>query len=243
MSPNDPLDAPYARYLGLETLFALQGDPPTLHHPDELQFRTVHLVSELWLRLVATEMARAGEAIAAGDLLPGRRLLDRCARAADLLVAQLGLLETMTPADYHVFRVHLGEASGLQSPGYLAVRRGARALWAAFAGALAARDLDLLAVYERHAEPDCAPLHDLAEALLALDEALQRFRHRHLLLARRFLGEDTVGTGGQGIDFLRRTLDHALFPDVRRVRSDLAAGAGAPSYASPPLHEGEGAEG
>lgn len=232
MARSDILDAPYARYLGLDRLFAVQGEVDALHHPDEFQFRTVHLVSELWLRLIETEMTRAAADLDADRVLPAGRLIRRAGTAADLLVEQLSLLETMSPADYHAFRVELGDASGLQSPGYIAVRRTANRLWSAYAEALARSGADLPIVYERHDEPGLAPLHDVAEGLVNLDAAIGRFRQRHLQIALRFLGEDTLGTGGQGIDFLRRTLEHQLFPDLWHVRGEIARRAGARPYGS-----------
>lgn len=230
MSRSSLLDAPYARYLGLDQLFALQGDADDLSHPDEFQFRTVHLASELWLRLIQTELGRAGAELEGDRPDLAGRLLHRATRAADLLVDGLGLLETMTPADYHVFRVQLGDASGLQSPGYAAVRREARRLWSAFAAALDRAGASLVGLYEGHREAGTAPLHDLAEALVDLDTAMGRFRYRHLEVARRFLGDHAAGTGGQGVDFLRGNLERDLFPELWTVRGDLAARAGARPY-------------
>ncbi|HYF65055.1 MAG TPA: tryptophan 2,3-dioxygenase family protein, partial [Herpetosiphonaceae bacterium] len=161
MTHTDLLQAPYAKYLGLEELFDLQGDIDRLNHPEEFQFRTVHLISELWLRLVSTEMERAAVALGAGDWLLAARLLHRCNATLNLLVTQLGLLETMLVADYDSFRAALGDASGLQSPGYLAIRRGALPLAEAF-NAAAAR-------------PDQPDLSELRELLLSLDMGVQRF--------------------------------------------------------------------
>ncbi|CAN5758456.1 hypothetical protein BH23CHL2_BH23CHL2_06720 [soil metagenome] len=53
------LDSPYARYLEVAALYEIQGaDPATdsLRQPEELLFRTIHLVSELWLRLAGAEI-------------------------------------------------------------------------------------------------------------------------------------------------------------------------------------------
>jgi tryptophan 2,3-dioxygenase len=220
----------YATYLDLDLLFMAQGEMDVLGHPDELQFRTVHLVSELWMRLLEAEVGRAIAAIDADQLAAGRALLARAVRIGTLLVDQLGLLETMTPADYHAFRVFLGKASGIQSPGFAALKQVSEPLWRAFQAALGRRTTDLLGVYEAATDDDLAPLHDLAEALVDLDSVFGRFRHGHYQIARRFLGENTAGTGGQGLEYLRRSLDKTLFPDLWRVRSAIAARAGAQAY-------------
>lgn len=201
MARSDMLHAPYGEYLGLEQLFALQGEITSLTHPDEFQFRTVHLVSELWLRFVATEMERTTAALREQQWTLVTRLLQRCNATLNLLVAQLGLLETMTRADYNAFRGALGEASGLQSPGYQLIRREAKALYAAFAAA-------------REPSSDDEGLHYTAELLLSLDMALNRFLTGHLQIARRFIGDGGAGTGGQGVDYLRGGVERALFPEL-----------------------------
>lgn len=198
MTHTDLLRAPYAEYLGLEQLFDLQGEIDRLNHPEEFQFRTVHLISELWLRLVSTEMTRAAGALSAGDWLLATRLLHRCNATLNLLVAQLGLLETMLVADYDAFRAALGEASGLQSPGYLAIRRGAAPLSEAFNAAAASADQ--------------SDLGELRELLLSLDMAVQRFLMGHWQIARRFIGDGGAGTGGRGVDYLRGGVERSLFP-------------------------------
>ena len=68
------LDARYARTLGLSTVFALQvariGDG-TEHNPEEIVFRSVHTICELWLRLAGFELERALAAV--HPELPGQQ--------------------------------------------------------------------------------------------------------------------------------------------------------------------------
>lgn len=201
MTHGNLIHSHYAKYLGLEELFGLQGQINELNHPEEFLFRSVHLVSELWLRLVETDMQRITLALQEEQWLLALRLLHRCNSTMNLLVTQLGLLETMPVADYNAFRGALGNASGLQSPGYSALRSGAKPLAAAFTAA--------------QATPGDNPMFaELRESLVSFDLATQRFLMGHWQIARRFIGEGGAGTGGQGVDYLRGGIERALFPTL-----------------------------
>jgi tryptophan 2,3-dioxygenase len=229
------LETPYARYLELATLYDIQvaqhGDTP-LHHAEEVVFRSVHMVSELWLRLAAYELERVGALLDGGRVALAARLVRRAETSVRMVTEASGLLETMPAAEYHEFRTQLGEASGLQSPGYAFVRRTCREL---------APRLDMIvgdddALFELYMRDRDDPRYDLCEALLDLDAGLDRFRTRHLQIARRFLGELTVGTGGTaGIDYLRGNLGHELFPRLWALRDRIARASGAVSagYGTP----------
>ncbi len=225
------LDTPYARYLGVETLFDLQvaeGDstPVELNHPEEVVFRTVHMSSELWLRLAGYEIERGRAAIEAGSIVAASRLLRRCAMSIDRVIEATQMLEMMPAAHYHQFRTQLGTASGLQSPGYAYVRRECRRLADTF-DTLFGNDDELFALYTGALDD---PGYDLCEALLNLDATLDRFRALHLQIAERFLGQMTQGTGGQGIDYLRSNLGHRLFPRLWDLRDRIARSSGATPY-------------
>lgn len=226
---NELLDSPYARYLDLETLFEIQiadrGSLP-LHHPEEVLFRSVHLSSELWLRLAGYELERTRAALDAGAILPAARLARRAGESVERVTENTGMLESMPAADYHAYRIHFGEASGLQSPGYAFVRRQCKDLAAALDQVVGDDD----ALYALYTGPRDDPRYDLCQALLDLDAALDRFRARHIQIARRFLGEMTAGTGGQGVDYLRRNLGQQVFPRLWDVGDRIARSAGAVSY-------------
>ena len=221
------LDTPYARYLNLPEVFDIQvaryGDGQ-LRHPEEVLFRSVHLSSELWLRLASNELERAQAAMRADHIAPATRLARRAAQSVTHVTEATGLLETMAAPDYHQFRVYFGEASGLQSPGYAFLRRVCKDV---------ARELDETigddnALYALYTEQRDDPRYDLCEALLDLDAGLDRFRSRHIQIAQRFLGDLTVGTGGTaGIEYLRRNLGHQLFPRLWQVRDRIARASGA----------------
>ncbi|MEM9131512.1 MAG: tryptophan 2,3-dioxygenase family protein [Actinomycetota bacterium] len=61
----------------------------------------------------------------------------------------------------------------------------------------------------------------LCEALTDLDEGLQEWRYRHVMMVQRTIG-NKAGTGGSsGVDYLRSTLFHPVFPDLWAVRALL----------------------
>lgn len=64
-------------------------------------------------------------------------------------------------------------------------------------------------------------LVSLCEALTDLDEALQEWRYRHVMMVQRTIGT-RVGTGGSaGVDYLKTTLFRQAFPDLWAVRAQF----------------------
>lgn len=224
------LNTPYAQYLGLETIFDIQvseGVPPTLNHAEEVIFRTVHMSSELWLRLAGYEIERTRAAVEAGQIVVANRLAIRARMSVERVMEATAMLQMMPAADYHAFRTELGNASGLQSPGYAYLRRECRGLSSAFDTAIGDDDA-LFALYMTGRDD---PRYDLAEALLDLDATLDRFRALHLQIAERFLGSSTQGTGGsEGVPYLKRNIGHKLFPRLWELRERIATASGATSY-------------
>ena len=108
----------YGSYLRLEDLLSaqvLQSDPPA---HDELLFITVHQVYELWFAQLLHDLTAVREAMLSGRLWWARHLLHRVDVIERVLVAQLEVLETMTPQDFLEFRERLAPASGFQSVQY-----------------------------------------------------------------------------------------------------------------------------
>lgn len=113
--PDDAQRLSYGGYLRVPELLALQrplSDPP---HHDELLFIIVHQVYELWFKELLHELDAIVRLLARDDVLEAVRLLRRCIEIARVLVAQVAVLETMTPADFLAFRDRLAPASGFQS--------------------------------------------------------------------------------------------------------------------------------
>jgi tryptophan 2,3-dioxygenase len=105
----------YGSYLRLPELLAEQvqlADPP-VH--DELLFIIVHQTYELWFKQLLHELTAVRDTMRAGKLWRARQLLSRVHVIERLLVAQIDVLETMTPQDFGEFRSALAPASGFQS--------------------------------------------------------------------------------------------------------------------------------
>ncbi len=121
----------YGSYLALEQLLSAQrfeSDPPA---HDELLFITVHQVYELWFKQLLHEATAARDAMLGHDsgsepasasgpnrLWWAQHLLLRMHAIERILLAQVDVLETMTPQDFLQFRQALAPASGFQSVQY-----------------------------------------------------------------------------------------------------------------------------
>jgi tryptophan 2,3-dioxygenase len=78
----------------------------------------------------------------------------------------------------------------------------------------------------------------LLEALIAIDEALTLWRHRHALMVRRMLGVKTGTGGSSGHDYLREGAERMkLFPDLLQLASYLIPRSKLPAL--PPRIVGE----
>jgi tryptophan 2,3-dioxygenase len=105
----------YGSYLQLDRLLTAQRpetDPPA---HDELLFITIHQVYELWFQQLLHDLTAARDAMLAGRLWWAAHLLRRAHVVEGVLVAQVDVLETMTPQDFLEFRQRLAPASGFQS--------------------------------------------------------------------------------------------------------------------------------
>ncbi|MCB9787575.1 MAG: tryptophan 2,3-dioxygenase [Deltaproteobacteria bacterium] len=105
----------YGSYLKIPELLALQArlsEPP---HHDEMLFIVIHQVYELWFKQLLHEVDEAAAAMASDEVLKVHKIFKRVTTIQRLLVTQIGVLETMTPQDFDVFRERLNPASGFQS--------------------------------------------------------------------------------------------------------------------------------
>jgi len=254
----------YGSYLKIDELLSLQHHESDGPEHDETLFIIIHQVYELWFKQVLHELDRF--VVFANDDAPfrGGHQLKRVLKIFKTLVAQLDVLETMTPLEFESFRSFLANASGFQSaqfrelefllgaksadyldqfvpnPGEharLTRRFEAVTLWDAFVRHLARRGADIpteflnrdvtqpvepspgiqVALVELYrADPAMA---ELCESLTDLDEGLQEWRYRHVMMVQRTIGTKP-GTGGStGAEYLRRTLFRPVFPDLWAIRS------------------------
>jgi tryptophan 2,3-dioxygenase len=65
------------------------------------------------------------------------------------------------------------------------------------------------------------PVARLCERLVDLDEGVQEWRYRHLMMVERTLGAKGGTGGSSGIEYLRSTLFRHAFPDLWAIRSEL----------------------
>ena len=141
----------YATYLKVPELLALQverSDGPDGPEHDELLFIVVHQVYELWFKALRHELIGVQGALETGDTDTALHLLNRSLKILKTLVAQVDVLETMTPLQFLSFRDRLDSASGFQSAGFrqiealLGVGDPVAAAAAQPAGSRARRDIE-----------------------------------------------------------------------------------------------------
>ena len=82
---------------------------------DELLFIVIHQTYELWFKQLLHEFAAAGKALEAGETHYALALLGRIRTIMKVCVAQVDILETMTPLQFNAFRGYLSSSSGFQS--------------------------------------------------------------------------------------------------------------------------------
>jgi tryptophan 2,3-dioxygenase len=109
----------YTSYLALEELLAAQRplsrDADGRPEHDELLFIVIHQVYELWFKQLVHELTEVQRTLEAGDTDTTLHLLNRVLKILKTLVAQIDVLETMTPLQFTSFRDRLESASGFQS--------------------------------------------------------------------------------------------------------------------------------
>ncbi len=105
----------YQSYLRLPELLSLQQPLADPEEHDEMLFIVVHQVYELWFKVLLHEMDEVGERLDRGEAHRAATGLKRVLKILKVLVAQLDILETMTPVDFNSFRHRLESASGFQS--------------------------------------------------------------------------------------------------------------------------------
>lgn len=262
MSPN----INYNRYLRIDELLSLQepeSDPP---EHDETLFIIIHQVYELWFKELLHELDELVDHLDANQLPEGGHQLKRVLTIFDVLLAQIDVLETMTPMEFLSFRSFLANSSGFQSAqfrelefvlglknneakerfadnerehGNLCRRWEAPTLWDAvlryidrqghsMPSDIINRDVTellwesepvqeaLIDIYRN--DPSLTPL---LEGLLDLDEALQTWRFRHVMMVQRTIGTKRGTGGSDGVEYLKTTLFRPAFPDLWNIRTQL----------------------
>jgi tryptophan 2,3-dioxygenase len=105
----------YSSYLRLDELLALQKPVSDGPEHDETLFIIIHQVYELWFKEMLHELDHLNELLTRRDLPRAQHTLKRVLTVLKVVVAQIDVLETMTPLEFLSFRDRLETGSGFQS--------------------------------------------------------------------------------------------------------------------------------
>ena len=195
------------------------------------------------------ETAHLQRALEAGETSTALGTMKRILTILKTVVAQIDVLETMTPLEFGSFRDRLESASGFQSAQFRQLeavlgRRDGSVLEQhppgpardAIAAAMAAPSLyDSFLVHMGLTGRPSADVQDalvevyrtdtaraqVCERMVDIDEGIQEWRYRHVKMVERTIGA-RQGTGGSaGVAYLRSTLHQPAFPDLWTIRSRL----------------------
>jgi tryptophan 2,3-dioxygenase len=103
----------YSSYLALEEILGAQR--PRSEEHDEVLFIVVHQVYELWFKQMIHELRYLQRMLEEGNDARAFATFKRLLTILKLVVAQLDVIETMTPVQFLAFRDRLEESSGFQS--------------------------------------------------------------------------------------------------------------------------------
>jgi tryptophan 2,3-dioxygenase len=105
----------YASYLKLDQLLALQQPASDGPEHDETLFIVVHQVYELWFKEMLHELDYVVRLLETRDAPRTLHTMKRILTILKVVVAQVDVLETMTPLEFLSFRSRLESGSGFQS--------------------------------------------------------------------------------------------------------------------------------
>jgi tryptophan 2,3-dioxygenase len=105
----------YSTYLKIDELLSLQEPVSDGPEHDETLFIVIHQVYELWFKQILHEVDYLKGLLAAGDVPRALHTLKRILTIFKVVVAQIDVLETMTPLEFLSFRERLESGSGFQS--------------------------------------------------------------------------------------------------------------------------------
>jgi tryptophan 2,3-dioxygenase len=122
----------YELYLNTKDLLSCQKDFQAFCNRDELQFQIVHQIEELWMKLIAYTLLDIDDYLEQHNTNRVVTLFRRVHMTLQLMTAQLGLLETMSPKEYQEIRLQLGHGSGQESPGFRVLLKMPHPIWDSF---------------------------------------------------------------------------------------------------------------
>ena len=149
----------YGDYLHIDQILSAQHPLSPAH--DEMLFIIQHQTSELWMKLLLTELTSAIGDVRESRLPPAFKKLARASRIMEQLVHAWDVLATMTPPEYSAIRPYLGPSSGFQSFQYRCIEF-----------ALGNKNAAMLKPHEHHADR-LALVQSYYQAPSLYDEALR----------------------------------------------------------------------
>lgn len=171
----------YNRYLKIDELLRLQQPLSDGPEHDELLFITIHQVYELWFKQILHEVDQLHRALVADEYPTVMATFKRILTILKILVAQVDILETMTPVSFQSFRSRLDAASGFQSLQFREVEF-----------ALGVRRAGMLRHYEAGGDDTSRLLRRLASPSL-YDAFLRFLDARGHAVPSELLGRDPAG--------------------------------------------------
>ena len=105
----------YEGYLKVDELLSLQHPRSDGPEHDEMLFIIIHQVYELWFKELLHELDHVMRLLRDDEPHRAQHTLKRILTILKVMVAQLDILETMTPLEFLSFRTRLEAASGFQS--------------------------------------------------------------------------------------------------------------------------------
>jgi tryptophan 2,3-dioxygenase len=129
----------YTSYLALDEILGAQR--PRSDEHDEILFIVVHQVYELWFKELLHELAYLQGLLEKGRGPQAQTTLKRILTILKLVVAQIDVIETLTPVQFLSFRDRLESASGFQSAQFRELE-----------AVLGRRDPEVLGAYEQGTE-------------------------------------------------------------------------------------------
>jgi tryptophan 2,3-dioxygenase len=115
MREESGMPVTYWNYLKLDQLLSLQEPLSDGPEHDEMLFIVIHQVYELWFKEVLHELDHLRHLLVSNDTPRAQHTLKRILTILKTLVAQIDVLETMTPLEFLTFRDRLEQGSGFQS--------------------------------------------------------------------------------------------------------------------------------
>jgi tryptophan 2,3-dioxygenase len=109
------MELTYSSYLHLDELLSLQVPRSTPPEHDETVFIVVHQAFELWFKLLLHELEKIRTDLSAGHLYGVIATFKRARMVLKTMIAQMDILDTLTPMSFNSFRDRLDTASGFQS--------------------------------------------------------------------------------------------------------------------------------